>query len=72
DDDPDPDVVAMLCDRTAGNPFFVVEYARLAADRGGLGPLLAAADTPRAVHEVLTRRVDRLPEPTVAMLTDAA
>lgn len=72
DDDPDPEVVEMLRDRTAGNPFFVVEYARLAADRGGLGPLLAAADTPRAVHDVLTRRVDRLPEPTVAMLTDAA
>ncbi len=72
DDEPDPEVVETLRDRTAGNPFFVVEYARLAADRGGLGPLLAAADTPRAVHDVLTRRVDRLPEPTVAMLTDAA
>src|SRR6201999_530841 len=39
--------------RTEGNPFFLVEYARLARDRGDLGALLAEAQPPAAAHDVL-------------------
>jgi DNA-binding SARP family transcriptional activator len=58
--------------RTDGNPFFLVEYARLAAERGDLGSLLAEDDPPTAVNEVLTRRLSVLPEPTLAALRTAA
>ena len=51
-----------LTSRTDGNPFFLVEYARLARDRGGLGTLVDEADPPTAVGDVLTRRLDRLPD----------
>ena len=50
-----------LASRTDGNPFFLVEYARLARDRGGLGTLVDEVDPPTAVGDVLTRRLDRLP-----------
>ena len=51
-----------LADRTDGNPFFLVEYARLAHDGGDLGALMAEADPPAAVSDVLARRIDRLPD----------
>ncbi|MEP9385305.1 BTAD domain-containing putative transcriptional regulator [Nocardioides cheoyonin] len=59
-----------LVERTEGNPFFLVEYARLAAERG-LEDLLAG-EAPRAVTEVLGRRVARLPAETVTVLGTAA
>ena len=62
-----------LRDRTDGNPFFLVEYARLARDGGGdLHALLREEHPPTAVHEVLVRRVQRLPEPTQRALRWAA
>ena len=57
-----------LLQRTDGNPFFLVEYARLAAERGDLGRLLAEANPPTAVHDVLTRRLARLPDATRSVL----
>ena len=48
--------------RTDGNPFFLVEYARLAHDGGDLAALMAEADPPTAVSDVLARRLERLPE----------
>lgn len=59
-----------LAARTDGNPFFLVEYARLARDRGDLGDLLD--DLPTAVTDVLTRRLDRLPDQTGTLLRWAA
>ena len=60
-----------LRERTDGNPFFLVEYARLAGERADLADLLKA-HPPTAVAEVLTRRLARLPEQTVAALRVAA
>ena len=57
-----------LLQRTDGNPFFLVEYARLAAERGDLGRLLAEANPPTAVNDVLTRRLARLPDRTRTVL----
>ncbi|QNN52053.1 BTAD domain-containing putative transcriptional regulator [Nocardioides mesophilus] len=58
--------------RTDGNPFFLVEYARLAAEGGDLAALLAEPDPPTAVHDVLVRRIERLEEPTRAVLRTAS
>jgi DNA-binding SARP family transcriptional activator len=61
-----------LRERTDGNPFFVVEFARLAGRRGDLGRLLNEENPPTAVTDVLGRRIDRLPEDTVGVLRTAA
>jgi DNA-binding SARP family transcriptional activator len=58
--------------RTEGNPFFVIEFARLAGRRGDLGRLLSEENPPTAVTDVLGRRIDRLPAETVAALRTAA
>lgn len=63
---------AELTGRTDGNPFFLVEYARLARERGDLTALVAEADPPAAVSDVLARRLGRLPEETRALLSWAA
>ncbi|WP_420124702.1 BTAD domain-containing putative transcriptional regulator [Nakamurella sp.] len=66
---PDPDVVAALVDRTAGNPFYLAESARLLASEGGL---VAVSKVPEGVRDVLRRRFARLPELTVSILRLAA
>ncbi|MGY2703788.1 hypothetical protein [Nocardioides sp. HB32] len=58
--------------RTEGNPFFLVEYARLARDRGDLGALLSEAQPPAAVHEVLSRRLATLSDETREVLRSAS
>ena len=60
--DADRDEADALRVRTDGNPFFLVEYARLARDGGDLSALLAEDDPPAAVHDVLARRLGGLPE----------
>lgn len=60
---------AELHSRTDGNPFFLVEFARLAGERTP-GP--ADDSVPTAVADVLNRRLLRLPEPTVRALRVAA
>ena len=57
-----------LAERTDGNPFFLVEYARLAHDGGDLGALMAESDPPTAVSDVLARRIDRLTAETSDLL----
>ncbi|MBJ7358656.1 AAA family ATPase, partial [Nocardioides sp.] len=69
---PDDDQSQRLADRTDGNPFFLVEYARLARDGGDLTALLEGADPPTAVTDVLSRRLARLPDDTRALLRWAA
>jgi DNA-binding SARP family transcriptional activator len=54
--------------RTDGNPFFLVEYARLARDGGDLTALLGEEHPPAAVQDVLTRRLGGLPDETAAAL----
>ncbi|WP_345526270.1 BTAD domain-containing putative transcriptional regulator [Nocardioides endophyticus] len=61
---------AELHTRTDGNPFFLIEFARLAGERSTPG--LADDGVPTAVADVLNRRLLRLPEPTVRALRVAA
>ena len=69
---PNDEQAGALVERTDGNPFFVVEYARLAGERADLSRLLTEERPPAGVHEVLVRRLARLPESTVATLRTAA
>lgn len=55
----------LLRSRTDGNPLFVRELAKLVASRG---PRDAETAVPNGVREVLLRRVERLPDETVAVL----
>ncbi len=61
-----------LTGRTDGNPFFVVEYARLAQHSGSVSQLLAEPRPPTAVGEVIGRRIDRLGADTARILQTAA
>lgn len=69
---PSDEEAKALRERTEGNPFFLVEYARLAREGGDLSALVAEADPPAAVHDVLVRRLQRLPETTSSALRWAA
>ncbi len=53
--------------RSGGNPFFLVELARLAASNGGL-----AAEVPESVQSVVARRMQELPEATRDVLLVSA
>ncbi len=69
--DRDPAVATALHRRTDGNPFFLIEYGRLARDEGrALGE--AVDGVPSTVAAVLTRRIAQLPSPTSAALTAGA
>jgi DNA-binding SARP family transcriptional activator len=59
---------ALLASRTDGNPFFLVEYARLVHDTGGSVP----TDLPAAVSDVLSRRLAGLPGESLGVLRAAA
>ncbi|WP_046732748.1 BTAD domain-containing putative transcriptional regulator [Streptomyces humi] len=54
----DPVTVAALAERTGGNPFYVLESARLLADEGAL---VAVSEVPQGVRDVLRRRLALLP-----------
>ena len=59
----------LLARRTDGNPFFLVEYARLVQDTGGP---VSPDELPAAVSDVLSRRLAGLPEESLAVLRAAA
>jgi DNA-binding SARP family transcriptional activator len=69
---PTGDQADALAERTDGNPFFVVEYARLAGEHADLARLLSEEQPPAGVQDVLVRRLARLPEGTVTVLRTAA
>ncbi|RYP86444.1 hypothetical protein EKO23_09060 [Nocardioides guangzhouensis] len=69
---PSEEQAAALRARTDGNPFFLVEYARLAGERSDLARLVAEEHPPTGVQEVLTRRLDQLPGDTLTALRAAA
>jgi DNA-binding SARP family transcriptional activator/tetratricopeptide (TPR) repeat protein len=60
--------------RTEGNPFYLVELARLLHDEGRLDDPSAAAalNVPHGVRDVVRRRLAQLPEPVAALLRTAA
>jgi hypothetical protein len=65
----DEHLVQALAARTGGNPFYLRESAKLLASEGAL---VAVADVPEGVRDVLRRRLSRLPAPAVATLRLAA
>ena len=67
-----PAEASVLTARTDGNPFFLVEYARLARDGGDLAALLTEPEPPTAVGDVLARRLARLPAATLSLLRQAS
>jgi DNA-binding SARP family transcriptional activator len=66
-----PDADA-LRERTDGNPFFVLEYARLAGEHGDLTALLAEPVPPHGVADVVRRRLERLSGDARSALVPAA
>ena len=67
--DADPDVVTVIGTRTAGNPLFVCELVRLLISERRLDADGVRATLPQHVHDVLRRRLDRLPQQTLTVLT---
>ncbi|WP_063049874.1 BTAD domain-containing putative transcriptional regulator [Nocardia arthritidis] len=67
--DPDRATLEALAERTGGNPFYLIESARLL---GSEGALVATSEVPEGVRDVLRRRFARLPEITVSLLRLAA
>ena len=65
--DAPPSLLNAVHARTAGNPFFVTEVARLYALRGG-DPI----DVPKGVQQVLTRRLAHLSQQGAEILALAA
>jgi DNA-binding SARP family transcriptional activator len=61
-------VIRHVAERSAGNPFFVGELARLLAGE----PDAARHAVPPGVREVIHRRLERLPEGTTDLLAAAA
>jgi tetratricopeptide (TPR) repeat protein len=68
-----PALAEQVWRRSGGNPFFVRELARLVAARGGWGAAEAAGSSiPDTVRDTLERRLARISQPCVEMLTVAA
>lgn len=69
----DPRLDAFVADVTGGNPFFVLQYARVLAgipDLDHLDP--ATLPVPDGIRDVLHQRIRRLPDDAVRALTSAA
>ena len=64
---PDP-LVRDIAERSAGNPFFVGELARLLEGPGAV----ASDDVPPGVRDVIRRRIERLPDGADRLLAAAA
>ncbi|MFE2420635.1 BTAD domain-containing putative transcriptional regulator [Streptomyces hokutonensis] len=61
----DPWTVTALAERTGGNPFYLLESARLLASEGAL---VAVSEVPQGVRDVLRRRLALLPATARAAL----
>ncbi len=66
----DAEVVAVLAERTGGNPFFVGESSRLLAAGGD--PAQAVAGVPDGIRDVVRQRLARLPGDIADLLRLAA
>ena len=69
---PQPPLIQAVHDRTAGNPFFAQQIARLLAAQGAPLDQAPVTGVPPAVGDVLARRLARLPGPVVDLLAAAS
>jgi DNA-binding SARP family transcriptional activator len=69
---PHPAVATAIHARTGGHPLFVTELVRLLSSERRLDAEGVSTALPSQVRDVLQRRLERLPEQTVALLTLAA
>ena len=69
---PQPPLIQAVHDRTAGNPFFAQQIARLLASQGTPLDRALVTGVPPAVGDVLARRLARLPGPVVDLLAVAS
>ena len=69
---PPPPLIQAVHDRTAGNPFFAQQIARLLAAQGAPLDRAPVTGVPPAVGDVLARRLARLPGPVVDLLAVAS
>jgi hypothetical protein len=69
---PSAELARAVQERTAGNPFFVTQIARLISTQGASLEHVAMSGVPPAVGEVLARRLARLPTDVAALLGAAA
>ena len=69
---PQPPLVRAVHDRTAGNPFFAQQVARLLAAQGVPLDRALVTGVPPAVGDVLARRLARLPRAVVDLLAVAS
>lgn len=69
-----PDLVGMLVDRAAGNPYFLEELVHMVADDGVAAPDAPARkrNIPETLVGVLQARLDALPPPALAALQQAS
>ena len=71
--DHDPQLALRVAEATAGNPFYVGEYARLLSTRPDLRAVeLEDLPVPEGVQDVLRQRLARLPETSRTLLAQAA
>ena len=69
---PPTQLIQAVHDRTAGNPFFAQQIARLLAAQGTPLDRAPVTGVPPAVGDVLARRLARLPGPVVDLLAVAS
>ncbi len=69
---PRPPLIQAVHDRTAGNPFFAQQVARLLAAQGGPLDQALVTGVPPAMGDVLARRLARLPRAVVDLLAVAS
>jgi predicted ATPase/class 3 adenylate cyclase len=70
-----PGVQQLMVERAEGNPLFIEELTAYLQERGllaGDATALAEAEVPATIQDLLTARIDRLPEPAKRVLQVAA
>ncbi len=71
-EDAEPGIAAAIRTRTGGNPFFVVELVQLLVSERRLDAAGVNDVLPDGIRDVLRRRLDRLPDQTLALLSIVA
>ena len=68
----EPELVAMVVERSGGNPFFIEELAAVVTDDLGTGRITGNGHLPGTLQGLIAARIDALPSPERATLDDCA